>query len=111
MEQMTLEQKEAIAKFLMTMAADVAQTPPSLNPDFEKIQDMSKNMIGGIRLAVTILFGKEASEDIFTAVNAALIAQLGYEPNLTPSLFLTAADTGVMKDWLYQDRTWRPPSQ
>lgn len=109
MSRMTAAQEKALREFLVRLIESIATTAPSLEPAVEKLKDLDKGVIGGIKIALQLLYGEEASNGVFEAVNSVLRDRLGYEPDMTPSLFASAAETEVLKEWITQDRPWKLP--
>ena len=64
MPEFTFAQKQAVAQYLLDMSEALATAAPSLDPDFEKVQDMGKAMIAGVKLGVSLMFGKEAADGL-----------------------------------------------
>jgi hypothetical protein len=90
----------------------VSQAPASLDPDFERVQDMHRSVYGGLMMAAQLLLGKDGYEILKMTLDSALKEKFGAPPDMSPSVLGTAAETGILKQWLYADRSaWnRPPN-
>ena len=88
----------------------VYEAPASLDPDFERVQDMHRSVYGGLMTAARLLLEDEAYALIKMTLDAALEEKLGTVPDMSPSVLKSAAKSGILKQWLYADRSaWNQP--
>jgi len=106
---------QALLDFRQTafdLVCAVSEDPASLDADFERVQDMQCSVYGGLMMAAQFLLGKDAYSIIKMTLDSALEEKFWATPDMSPSVLATAAETGILKQWIYADRSaWnRPPN-
>jgi hypothetical protein len=108
--QLTPEQARRLVRFIANFAKGIAEARPTLNPDIAAFEEAHKAMLSGIRIAISVLFGKEESENVFRLAEETTMQELGYIPDLTPSSLEKVLDNPAFAEWFQATSDWTPPT-
>jgi len=95
----------------MQLVDNIITSPPSLNPEMAQVLDWHKSMVGGMLLSVRLIFGEESANVVREALDRATFERHGAKLDLSTALINSAAESGILKEWLYQNRDWAPPAE